>query len=88
MSSSADTNGGIEISADVMPDVPRSKPEFARYAEMMPSGTAISSAIPIDSTAISIVTGRRAAISDATLVLGRITELPRSPCRTSPSQLK
>ena len=55
---------------------------------MIPSGMAMRSAIPSDSAAISSVTGMRAAISETTVVLGRTTELPRSPWSALPSHVK
>ncbi len=58
-----------------------SRTESGRDAASIPIGTPISTAIRIDSTASSAVTGREAAISAATLVCAR-AEKPRFPVST------
>ena len=57
------------------------------YAPRMPSGTAISSAMPIDIIASCKVIGSRSAMVSAT-VWPVMYDLPRSPRTKSPSQLK
>ena len=53
----------------------------------MPSGTPITSASTIDSTASSIVTGRERAVSSRTLAWLR-AENPRLPVNRLPSHVK
>jgi hypothetical protein len=78
-------NSGTEMPIWLKTVATRSTTDRGRRAEIVPSGTAISSATRIEANARVSVAGSRSAISEVTVSpLRKLT--PRSPVRARPSQ--
>ena len=80
-------NSGTEMPIWLSTVAARSTSERGRSAEMVPSGTAMTSATTIEASASVIVAGSRSAISAVTVSpLRKLT--PRSPVSALPNQPK